>query len=187
MNVRRRLLAGLLACGLAAGPGVAAPDEHDELRARILAEERDSETRVVGLLRVRASHPQGISGAVGAMRVRQPASYDCRTTCAQRGPFVQLEPGLGGLQLGAGWARLIAERGGRERFLSQVYVGFGIKGVLLRTWDDRALRPAGQSFAGIEGEFSITTVNFSLGLLRGISVGRDDERWVVTGGLGWGF
>ena len=188
---RRRLPAVALAC-LTAGFAFAAGDDGDptradRLRERILAEERDRTTRLVGLLRLRASWPQGVSAAVGLMRVHQPSSYDCRTPCPQRGPFVQLEPGLVGLQVGAGWGRLIAERGGNERFLSEVYVGYGIKGVLLRTWDDRTVSPAGQTFAGVEGEFSITTVNFSLGILRGISPGDGDERWVVTGGLGWGF
>jgi hypothetical protein len=121
------------------------------------------------------------------MRVRQPASHHCRTVCDQRGPLVQLEAGLGGVQLAAGYAVVVGERRRNERYLSAVYVGFGAKGVVLRTWGDSPLDPQHQTLAGVEGDFTITSVNFSLGLMRGVSPEAADPRWVVSWGLGWGF
>jgi hypothetical protein len=158
-----------------------------EIASRILEEDRDVERRVVGLTRFRVSFPQRVSGAVGAMVVRQPARYDCSTVCEYKGLFVQAEPGLSGGELSAGYAVLMGEKGRNEHFLSKVYLGYGIKGALLRTWNDADLTPSDQTLLGIEGDFTIIHVNFSLGLFRHVGSGEADDPWVVTGGIGWGF
>ena len=48
-------------------------------------------------------------------------------------------------------------------------MGFGIKGALLRTWGTSTLDPSGQTFAGIEGAYTVTRVNLSVGLFRSLS------------------
>lgn len=196
-NARRSWMGTLLLAGACTAAhaqskdvtSVEATEERPETNwtERIMAEEQDLRTHHVGLLRLRASYPQQVSGAWGLMRARVPASFDCRTVCDLRGPFVQLEPGLGGIQLAAGRAVIVGEKKHNERYLANVYVGFGLKGVLLRTWGDNTLRPRGQTFVGAEGEFTITSFNVSLGVLRGVARGAGDRGWVVTGGLGWGF
>jgi len=64
--------------------------------------------------------------------------------------------------------------------------GFGAKALVMRTWGDSPLTPQDQTLAGVEGEFTVARVNFSLGILRSLADDRDDP-WVVTGGIGWGF
>jgi hypothetical protein len=100
--------------------------------------------------------------------------------------MLQIEPGLTGGQLSAGWARVLGEKKNNKFFLHDVYVAFGAKAVLMRTWGDSPLHPQDQTLAGVEGEFTIARVNFSLGLLRSLA-DRPEDRWVITGGLGWGF
>ena len=68
----------------------------------------------------------------------------------------------------------------------RLHLAFGVKAVLLRTWDGANLSPSHRSFAGIEYSFTVTGFNFSLGTLRRIDdVGGGD--WLVSGGFGWGF
>jgi hypothetical protein len=167
-----------------ATPGDAPPQD---ITDRILEEDRDVERRVVGLTRFRVSFPQRASAAVGAMMVRQPARYDCSTVCEFKGLFVQAEPGLSGGELSAGYAVVMGEKGRNEHFLSRVYMGYGIKAALLRTWNDADLTPSDQTLLGIEGEFAVIHVNFSLGLFRHVGSGEVRDPWVVAGGVGWGF
>jgi hypothetical protein len=179
------LIAGSLAARADEPPSGEAPPQ--DITARILEEDRDLERRVVGLTRFRLSHPQRASAAIGAMMVRQPARYDCSTVCEYRGVFVQAEPGISGGELSAGYAVLMGEKGRNEHFLSRVYLGYGIKGALLRTWNDADLTPSDQTLVGVEGDFTIIHVNFSLGLFRPVDTGEAEDPWVVTGGVGWGF
>lgn len=180
---------------LLAGPlGAAIADETrpadgpaQDITARILEEDRDLERRVAGLTRFRVSFPQRASAAIGAMWVRQPARYDCSTVCEYKGLFVQAEPGLSGGELSAGYAVLMAEKGRNEHFLSKVYLGYGVKAALLRTWNDADLTPSDQTLLGMEGDFTIIHINFSLGLFRHVGSGEVDDPWVVAGGVGWGF
>jgi hypothetical protein len=167
-----------------ATPGESSPED---IASRILEEKRDVERRVVGLGRFRLSFPQRASGAVGVMIVRQPANYDCSAVCEFKGPFFQAEPGLSGGQLAAGYATLMGEKGRNEHFLSRVYTGYGVKGVLMRTWHDASLRPPDQTLLGVEGDFTIVHINFSLAVLRHVGSGDPRDPWVVGGGVGWGF
>ena len=196
MNSRRPHLASALGCallvllaalpcpaGAASGEQAGADDLIDEIR------EHDSRTerRRAGLLGLRLSHPQKVAGSLGAIWARQPADFDCATVCDFRGPFVEVEPGLAGMQLGAGYAVLVAEKGRNAYFLRRIYVGLGVKGTLLRTWGDAAVTPSDQTFAGVEVNAAIAQVNFRLGMSRSLSGPESGERWLVTGGIGWGF
>ena len=101
--------------------------------------------------------------------------------------FAQLEPGLTGGQLSLGWGRLIGDTGRSRRFLANVHLAGGVKASLLRTWGDSRLGEDPQTLAGVEGELTITRVNFTLGLFRPVSGSEQQEDWVLTGGIGWGF
>jgi hypothetical protein len=120
------------------------------------------------------------------MRTRIPANHDCLTVCGLKGPIFQVEPGLSGAQLSAGYARLIGEKRTSRHFLKAVYVGFGVKAVLLRTYGDSPLTPTDQTLAGVEGDFTVASANFSLGVMRSFSQERERD-WTMTFGLGWGF
>ena len=164
------------------------PDDlSPELALRILDEENDTERRVVGLSRFRVSFPQRLSAAVGAMWVRQPASYDCSSVCKYKGWFVQAEPGLSGGQLSAGYAVVMGEKGSNAHFLSRAFLGYGVRGALLRTWNDADLTPPDQTLLGVEGDFTVIHINFSLAVFRHVGSSHPEDPWVVAGGVGLGF
>jgi hypothetical protein len=146
-----------------------------------------TERRRFGLLGLRLSYPQQVAGSVGAIWVRQPIDFDCSTVCDFRGPIAQIEPGLAGARLAAGYAVLVGETGSNARYLRRVYVGLGIKGTLLRTWGNANVTPADQTFAGVEVSATVAQVNFRVGLLRSLSHTESGDRWLIAGGLGWGF
>ena len=196
MNGLRLHLSSTVGCALAAllatlpclaGEGAEEPATTDELIELVREHDSRTERRRVGLLGLRLSHPQQVAGSMGAIWVRQPVDFDCATVCDFRGPFVEAEPGLAGLQLGAGYAVLVGEKGRNARHLRRIYVGLGIKGTWLRTWGNAHVDPAVQEFAGVEVNATIAQVNFRLGMLRSLSHPEPRERWLVTGGLGWGF
>ncbi len=81
---------------------------------------------------------------------------------------------------------MIAEKRHRKRFLADVYLAFGVKGVLLRTWDGANLTPPNRTFAGIEFSYTVTRINFSIGTLRRVDRAAGDD-WIVSAGMGWGF
>jgi len=145
-----------------------------------------AERRTVALAGARVSHPHGVAGSLGALFARVPAGWDCTTPCELRGFLVQAEPGLHGAQLSAGWALVVGEAARGGRFVSDVLVGFGVKTALLRTWDGASVDPPAQTFVGVEGELTVTRVNFRLGVFRS-TADAPAERVIVTGGLGWGF
>jgi hypothetical protein len=154
---------------------------------QVLAHERDRVTRTVGLARVRLTYPQEISGAIGAMLVKQPRDYDCTTVCDFKGPMGQLEPGLAGAQLSLGYGKLVGEKGRNSFFLSNIYVGYGFKAALLRTWSNSELNPPNQTFLGAEAEVTFTSVNFSLGFFQHIDGQKGDDSNLISAGIGWGF
>lgn len=198
-RTRGAIAAALACCSLLAGPagprasttppevGTGAHDDATEPAERV--RERDSlqETRVVGIGRVRVSHPQKLSGAFGALVVRQPQDYDCTTICDFRGLLLQAEPGLAGGQISAGYAVVVGEKRHSDFFITEVFMGYGVKAALLRTWGDSPLTPPEQTLLGVEGDFTIIQLNFSLGLFRHFAGGDPDQRWQLAGGVGWGF
>ena len=149
-------------------------------------EDEQRRTRWTGFHRVRAGYPQTISGGLGVIRARLPESWECVTPCPLRGVVLQLEPGLHGAQLSAGLATLIAEKRHNKRFLADIHLAFGVKGVLLRTWGGANLAPADRTFAGIEFSYTVTRINFSIGTLHRVDQAPGDD-WIVSAGMGWGF
>jgi hypothetical protein len=148
----------------------------------------DAERGWIGLARARVSNPQRLSGGIGALLAHQPADWECKTLCDWRGPFVAVEPGLAGAQLGAGYAVVLGEKRNRDFFLSEVYLAYGVRAALLRTWGNASLDPSAQTFVGVEGDFTVIQVNFSLGLFRPIRTDSNaDADWLVSAGIGWGF
>ena len=157
-----------------------------EMKERVIAEENDTRRRALGLIGVQLTTPQVVAVSLGVMATGQPTTYDCRTVCNFWGPFAQIEPGLGGGKLSAGWGRAIGSTGRDDRFLSRVYLALAVKATVLRTWGNVGPQAAGRTFAGAELEFSVARFNFGLGLLHRVDAATDG-RWLVTGGIGWGF
>lgn len=188
-----RALAPLALLLLAVGPGVRGAESagvagvaDEALAARIARHDRALERRVVGLWGAGISEEQVVSGSIGVLVARIPESFDCATTCEYSGPFAKLEPGLGAGKLSVGHARLVGEQRGHEHFLAHVFFGYGIKASVMRTWSERSSEPPGQTWLGVEADVTAVMVRFSLGLFHHVS-GDDDNRWLVSAGVGWGF
>lgn len=188
--------AGALAFGLLAltasaqevGDDAPAEPSSGEIADRVRADVDETSLRWLGVARVRYSIPLEFSAGGGAILARIPASYDCTTFCEYRGFVAQIEPGSAGGQLGVGYARVIAAQKPRSAFLNTVYVGWGARAVLVRTWGDSELDPARQTLAGFEGQFALPRITFNVGVLRRISSAHQDaDRYVYTAGIGWGF
>jgi hypothetical protein len=177
-------VAAVVPC-LAAPPTNLAPE--GDLVDRIEREEQDAEVRFVGVGGVRLSVPQQLSGAIGGMRARLPTSYDCSEACEYRGWLLEAEPGLAGGQISGGYAVVVGEQDSGSRFLSDVFLAYGVRAAILRTWGDADLDPPDQTLAGLEGQFTIIRIHFDLGLFRSLESGPVEDRWLVTGGVGWGF
>ncbi|NIM00357.1 MAG: hypothetical protein GTN89_05495 [Acidobacteria bacterium] len=179
--------AALLAGCLLAAPSYGAEDGAERSLMELVREE-DERLKVRWDLfpRVRAGYPQSISAGLGVVRYRLPESWECVTTCPFRGLTLQVEPGIRGIQLSAGFGTLVAEKRRKARFLSDVHLAFGVKGVLLHRWDSSALDSAERTFAGIELSHTVTRINFSIGTLRRLERVQGGD-WIVTAGMGWGF
>ena len=171
---------------------IADPASNQETVTRELALQRvqqelgNVEKRWYGLTRVRWSYPQKLSAGFGAMLVEQPKDADCLTGCAIRGWHFEVEPGLYGIQGGIGWGSLVGETGRTKRLMHIVHFGWAVRGVVMRTWGDAHLDPRSQTLAGIEGSFSITRLNMSVGVLRTLSSEATGD-WVISVGFGMGF
>lgn len=156
--------------------------------AELIRQEKDSESlRWVGIIRARLSYPQRFSVGLGAMAAPQPAEHECIEVCLYRGPIAQIEPGISGGQISFGWARLVADRRREGPFLTDVYIGWGIRAAVLRTWRNSGLTPEEQTLVGIEGQVSVARVGFTLGVMYRLSPDHERSRYLVVGGIGWGF
>jgi hypothetical protein len=153
---------------------------------RVVDEESTRRRRALGLVGLQLTYPQVVAASIGVMATSQPTTFNCRTVCDFWGPFAQIEPGLGGGKLSLGWGRAMGSTGPSDAFLSRVYLALAGKLTLYRTWNEVGSLTADRTFAGAELEFSVARVNFGLGVLYQISH-TDDGRWLVTGGIGWGF
>lgn len=163
-------------------PPAARPDVED-----VRASDRDTERRAFVVARARLSSAQELSLAAAGLFVRQPVDHDCATACYFRGLLVQVEPGLGGGQLSAGYAVVVGETLTTPHYIRAVHVGYAFKGALLRTWGDSDVEPPDSTWLGAETEFTIVKVNFSLGAFRRVSGEATGDSWLLTGGIGWGF
>jgi hypothetical protein len=152
----------------------------------LIAEEENIRHFALGLAGLHLTYPQVVSASVAVMRTSQPADYDCTTPCDFRGPFAQIEPGLGGAKLSLGWARVTGNTNSSGSFLAAGFVGAVYKATVLRTWGDLGWVEGGRTYAGIELGLPIAQTYLGLGLLYRVD-SSEEGRWLVTGGAGWGF
>jgi hypothetical protein len=165
----------------------ATPPEAADSVAQVRAELGDLVRRQVGTRSVRFTYLARLTASGGVLVFRQPRSFDCETTCAVKGLLAQVEAGTGGGTVSLGWGSLVGEKEKNRFFLHHVYVGYALRGSILRTWGDAPLEPVAQTFAGAEAEFAVAVACFSLGVYRRISGAPGEPTWRLTGGIGWGF
>ncbi len=185
MRARAPALALALAAAGAACAGAGAPA--DEAKARVREELRDQARRRTGTLAVRYSYPERFTVEGGVLAYRHPRDYDCTTVCDFRGPLAQAEAGTGGGSVSVGWGSLVGELGRNSFFLRSVYVGYSVKGSVLRTWGETPLDPASQTLAGVRADFTISIACFRIGAFRRVSSAPGAPKWLLSGGIGWGF
>jgi len=178
----------LMGCCLFFVPETVASDPVDARSLIDLVRQEDErrETRWTGFHRFRVGYPQTVSAGLGVVRARLPESWECVTSCPFRGLVLQVEPGIRGIQLGAGFATLMAEKHHLKHFLHDIHVAFGVKGVVLHRWDGSERSAAERTFAGVEFSYTVTRINFSIGTLRRIDRVPGGD-WIVSAGFGWGF
>jgi hypothetical protein len=156
------------------------------LREAIIEEEDNRRRRVLGLGGAHISYPQVVSASLAFMLTSQPTTFDCRTPCDFRGPFLELEPGLGGGKLSLGWARVTGNTNKSGSFLKAGFIGAAYKLTLLRTWGEDGWVPEGRTYAGFEFGLPVAQANLGLGLLYRVD-GGEGRKWTITGSVGWGF
>lgn len=178
------VIAGFLGeANTGAEEGAPSPDA----AARVNDEIHDLVRRREGTVAARYSYPERLSLSAGVLSHLQPRGYECTTACDFRGLFLQADVGTGGGSIGLGWASLVGERSVGKHLVRNVYVGYSVKGAILRTWGAAPLDPPGQTFAGIRTDFTISIACFRFGLFRRISETPDAPQWLISGGIGWGF
>lgn len=165
-------------------PPVSAPRDpvEDEL-----ARERERARQSFGVARARVSYPLLATAGFGVMLAERSRAIDCTTQCELKGWLASAEAGVGGAEFNLGPAYLIAELGDNHFFLSRRYLGYAVRGSVLHTWGDTPRRADREWLGGIEGEFTVVSLNLSLGVYRRIGQGDRGEPWLVSGGIGWGF
>jgi hypothetical protein len=176
---------------LAQGDDAPAPDEGDAARLeaidRELVRETEREHQLFGVARARVSYPMLASVGLGMLIGERSKAYDCTIQCEVDGWLANVEAGAGGVVFNLGPAYLIGELGDNKYFLSRRYMGYAVRGSVMRTWGETAYRPDREWHAGIEGEFTVVSLNLSLGVYRRIGEHGQGEPWLISGGIGWGF
>jgi hypothetical protein len=162
------------------------PDDSISMKEAIVAEDEDRRRLALGLGGLHLSYPQVVSASVAVMFSSQPKTYDCRTPCDFRGPFVGLEPGLGGGKLSLGWTRVTGNTNQSGSFLKAAFIGVAYKLTIMRTWSDLGWVPKNRTYAGFELGVPVAQANIGLGLLYRVDSG-DGRTWTITGSVGWGF
>ena len=152
----------------------------------VLAEDQDRRRFALGLAGLHITYPLVVSASLAVMLTSQPSTYDCATPCDFRGPFIELEPGLGGGKLSVGWTRVTGKTNRSGSFLKAAFIGAAYKVTVLRTWGDHGWVEGGRTYAGFELGVPVAQANVGIGILYRVDNG-DGGRWLVTGGAGWGF
>jgi len=153
---------------------------------KVVAEDEDRRRFALGLAGLHITYPLVASASLAVMLTSQPSTYDCATPCDFRGPFIELEPGLGGGKLSVGWSRVTGKTNRSGSFLKAAFIGTAYKVTVLRTWGDHGWVEGGRTYAGVELGLPVAQANLGLGLLYRVDSG-DGGRWMVIGGAGWGF
>ena len=162
------------------------PEGTTTMTEAIIAEEDDRRRLALGLGGLHLSYPQVVSASVAVMFSSLPRSYNCRTPCDFRGPFVELEPGIGGGKLSLGWTRVTGKTNRRGSILNAAFIGIAYKLTILRTWGEHGWVPPNRTYAGFELAMPVAQANLGLGLLYRVD-GGDGRKWTITGSVGWGF
>lgn len=168
-------------------PPASQPLDEQALIAEIAAREADRARRTYALAGAALTSYGGPAASLGWLFTSVEADFDCHTICDLRGTTLQIEPGLDGGQLSFGYARVFGETGRHERFMPKTYLAYGVKGLILRTWNDGDLGPSGLNFMGLQGQFTVTSVSFKLGALWHVGSGRPRHSHAITWSVGWGF
>jgi hypothetical protein len=167
---------------------VATTGEAEEaIKGQIKALDASAELRHVGLLGLHLSRPERVTGSVGVLFAQVPSSFSCKYVCTYSGSLVQVGAGLSGGRLSAGWGKVVGERRGNRFFLSDVLVGYAIKGTAMHTWYDPIGTEPGRWYLGGELEGTIVRVNFRMGLFYQVADHGEHSPWLLSAGLGWGF
>ena len=140
-----------------------------------------------GLIRAHWDYPAEASVGFGVIVTRMPGNFDCKTTCNYRGATIQGSVGLGAGELAIGYGSVVGETGHGDWLLRRVFVGYGVRAALLRTWGESSLTPEGRTYWGVEGAFTLSQFNVMIGVFRPVSPSDDLRSWHVFGGAGWGF
>ncbi len=157
-----------------------------DMERLVADEDADRRRFALGLVGLHLTYPQVVSASIAVMATSQPSSYDCTTPCDFRGFFAELEPGLGGGKLSIGWARVTGRTNRSGSFVNAAYIGSAYKLTVLRTWGDLGWADPGRTYAGFEFGLPVAQADLGLGLLYRVD-GGDGGKWLVTGGVGWGF
>jgi hypothetical protein len=167
----------------------ATPDDAQRMQEidQELERETEKQHQLFGLARARISYPLIASVGLGMLIGERSKAYDCTIQCEVNGWLASVEAGEGGVVWGLGPAYLIGELGNNKYFLSRRYMGYSVRGSVMRTWGETPYRPDHEWHAGIEGQFTVVSLNLSLGVYRRIGDHGAGEPWLVSGGIGWGF
>jgi hypothetical protein len=168
------------------GSTPATDHDHGALKRAIADEEDDRRRLVLTMAGAHLSYPQVVSVSLAWMLTSQPVGWDCRTPCDYRGPFVEIEPGLGGGKLSLGWSRVTGRANRTGSFLKAAFIGIAYKLSLLRTWGEDGWVPGDRTYAGFELGVPVARANLGIGLLYRVDDG-DGRKWTITGSVGWGF
>jgi hypothetical protein len=184
---------GLLVAASAFGQSAEAPSanaadtERLEQIERELRRETERQHQLFGLARARLSYPLIASVGLGMLIGERSKAYDCTIQCEVDGWLASVEAGAGGVAWSLGPAYLIGELGDNKYFLSRRYMGYSVRGSVMRTWGYTPYRPDREWHAGVEGQFTVVSLNLTLGVYRRIGEHGNGEPWLVSGGIGWGF
>jgi hypothetical protein len=173
-RVSRALLFAALALSLSNSTGVRAGDAPEA-------------SRTAGLIAAYWDYPTKASLGFGVVATRMPGNFECKTSCLFHGVTFQTAAGLGGGELALGYGSLIGETGSGAWLLRRVFVGYGVRAAVLRTWGLSTLDSSGETFLGVEGAMTIAQFGMRLGVFHRVETVPGQSDWRVFGGAGWGF
>ena len=155
--------------------------------AAVCADDSGPATRTGGLLRAHVDYPAKFSVGFGLIAARMPANYTCHTSCYFHGLTVQGAAGLGAGEFSIGYGSVIGETGRGDWLLRRVYLGYGVRAAVVRTWGESTVDPQGATYLGVEGAATIAQFGLRLGVFRREGSVRGQPDWRVFGGAGWSF
>ena len=155
--------------------------------SRMRAEDAAEAPRTAGLIGAGWAYPTQASVDFGMIATRIPANFECHTPCRFHGVTLQGIAGFGGGELALGYGSLVGETGDGRWLLRRVFVGYGVRAAVVRTWGMSTLDPGGATFAGVEGAMTVAQFAVKLGVFRRVESSLGQGDWRVFGGAGWGF